>query len=316
MGIGSKLKLKTEKAVLSGSVRSVGRFPTQSGSGTSSRYRSVVLFFNPSKPEAVRTSKTAARALVAQGIQVSTEGEPHFLSRLRGADLAISIGGDGTMLKSARAIAPFGTPLLGVNSGGLGFLSGVDAENFVRRLSAVLSGTFRQEERLMIETEVWRKKRKVFGPSLALNDCVIRCGDQARAILLRMSSSSGKIADYLGDGLILSTPTGSSAYALAASGPLIEPSLKVILSLPICSHMMTQRPLIFSGEESVAVTLARRRSNKAPQVFLSLDGQIGCPIQVGDEIRIKSFNRPLRILLDKHRSYYETLRRKLHWGER
>jgi NAD+ kinase len=258
----------------------------------------------------------AAKALAARGILVTIEGEPNFQSRLRVVDLAISIGGDGTMLKSARAVAPLGTPLLGVNSGGLGFLAGVDSENFVRRLGAILSGAFKQEERLMIEAEVWRKKREVFGPSLALNDCVIRCGDQARAILLRMSSSGRKIADYLGDGLILSTPTGSSAYALAASGPLIEPSLKVLLSLPICSHMMTQRPLIFSGSESIVVTLAKRRSNEVPQVLLSLDGQIGCPIQVGDEIRIKSFDRPLRLLLDPSLSYYETLRRKLRWGER
>lgn len=298
MGIGSKLKKKTKRPAAPLKVRSVS------------------LFLNSSKPEAVRISKIAAKVLTSRGISVILEGNSKFLEHLRRTHLAISVGGDGTMLKSARAVAPFGVPLLGINSGGLGFLSGVDAASFVRRLGSILNGEFKIEERLMIEAEVRRGQRVVFGPALALNDCVIRCGDQARAILLRMSSQNFKIADYLGDGLILSTPTGSSAYALAASGPLIEPSLKVLLSLPICSHMMTQRPLIFPESESITVTLAKRRSNDVPQVLLSLDGQIGCPIQVGDEVRVKSFVHPLKLLRDPKSSYYDTLRRKLRWGER
>lgn len=281
-----------------------------------SRPRKVALFLNSSKPEAVRTAQAAAKALKSRGLLVDQEGGASFLSHLPQADLAISVGGDGTMLKAARAVAPLGVALLGINSGGLGFLAGVEARDFMSRLDAILSGSFRQEERLMIEASVWRGKRRAFGPVLALNDCVIRCGDQARAILLSLSSRGMKIADYLGDGLILSTPTGSSAYALAASGPLIEPSLKILLALPICSHMMTQRPLIFPASESVAVTLCQRRSNDVPQTYLSLDGQIGRPIEVGDEVRVKSFLLPLKLWLDPNCSYYETLRRKLRWGER
>lgn len=279
-------------------------------------FKSVSLFFNSDKPEAVRNLKKIATVLRSHRVDINTEGDADFFNHLTRSDIAIAVGGDGTMLKAARNVAPFGVPLLGINSGGLGFLAGLEAPDFSRYALEILSGHFRQEERLMIETEIWREKQKIFGPVLALNDCVIRCGDQARAVLLEMKSEGHKIADYLGDGLIVSTPTGSSAYALAASGPLIEPSLQVLLSLPICSHMMTQRPLIFPASERVSVILRKRRSNDIPQVFLSIDGQISRPIDVEDEVHLRRFKKTLKVLLSPESSYYETLRKKIHWGER
>ncbi len=279
-------------------------------------FKSVSLFFNADKPEAARNFKKVAGVLRAHRVSINAEGDADFSTRLGRSDLAIAVGGDGTMLKAARNIAPYGIPIIGVNSGGLGFLAGLEAAEFPRYAAKILSGGFRQEQRLMIEAELWRGNRRIFGPTLALNDCVIRCGDQARAVLLEMKSEGLKIADYLGDGLIVSTPTGSSAYALAASGPLIEPSLQVLLSLPICSHAMTHRPLIVPASERVSVILRKRRSNDIPQVFLSVDGQISRPMDAGDEVHIRRFKKPLKILLSPESSYYETLRRKIHWGER
>ncbi len=279
-------------------------------------FKSVSIFLNADKFEALRNSKRVAQVLSSQGVSVNKEGNANFSNLLNRSDLAIAVGGDGTMLKAARSVAPLGIPLLGVNSGGLGFLAGLEASHFYRRISEILSGRFRMENRLMIEAELRRSNQKIFGPVLALNDCVIRCGDQARAVLLEMKSEGLKIADYLGDGLIVSTPTGSSAYALAAFGPLVEPSLEVLLSLPICSHAMTHRPLIFPASERVSVVLRKRRSNDIPQVFLSVDGQISRPMEADDEVYIRRFKKPLKILLSPESSYYETLRRKIHWGER
>ncbi len=279
-------------------------------------FKSVSIFLNAEKPEAVYNFKKVAQVLRSHRILINAEGASDFSNGLVRSDLAIAVGGDGTMLKAARSVAPLGIPLLGVNSGGLGFLAGLEASDFSRRISEIFSGGFRMESRLMIEAELRRANEKIFGPVLALNDCVIRCGDQARAVLLEMKSEGLKIADYLGDGLIVSTPTGSSAYALAASGPLVEPSLQVLLSLPICSHAMTHRPLIFPASECVSVVLRKRRSNDIPQVFLSIDGQISRPMDAEDEVHIRRFKKPLKILLSPESSYYETLRRKIHWGER
>src|SRR4029077_4549436 len=113
-------------------------------------------------------------------------------------------------------------------------------------------------------------------PNIALNDCVIRCGDQARAISLRTISDEHFMADYFGDGLIVSTPTGSTAYNLAASGPIVDPSLNVLLISPICPHTLTQRPLIIPVEDPLAIKLTTRRAHEVPRVLLSLDGQLGC----------------------------------------
>ena len=147
--------------------------------------------------------------------------------------------------------------MLGINSGGLGFLSGTDASEFPKYCDMILRGEFILEERWMISVEVQRGKQKLFGPNIALNDCVIRCGDQARAISLRTRSDNNFMADYFGDGLIVSTPTGSTAYNLAAMGPIVDPSLNVLLIAPICPHTLTQRPLITPAVDPLTFKYAR-----------------------------------------------------------
>jgi NAD+ kinase len=275
----------------------------------------VVAFQNETKPEARRMMREVTSLLRRHGAQVRVcRGRPSG-RELMAADLAVALGGDGTMLRAARALAPYSIPLLGINSGHLGFLTGTDLAGFRRNCRDILRGRFLIEERWMIAVEVARGKRRVFGPHLALNDCVIRCGDQARAILLTARSGARFVADYFGDGLIVATPTGSTAYALAASGPIVDPGLDVLLIAPICPHTLTQRPLIVSASSPFTVGLTSRHPGEAPHVLVSLDGQVGCALKVGDEVRVRRYDKPFRLVLDPGHSYFEVLRRKLRWGQ-
>jgi NAD+ kinase len=277
---------------------------------------SAVIFFNETKPEAVKMVKVVVATLKSRGVRVWAGQRASMREKLRLADIAVALGGDGTMLRAARILAPHSIPLLGINSGGLGFLSGTDSSEFKRHVDAILKGKFVLEERWMISVEAFRGTKRIFGPHIALNDCVIRCGDQARAISLKTRSGPRFVADYFGDGLIISTPTGSTAYALAASGPIVDPSLEVLLIAPICPHTLTQRPLIVPAAFEFSVQLATRRAHETPRALMSLDGQLGCALQVGDEVRIRRYDKPFKLLLNPKRSYFEILRRKLKWGER
>ncbi|MDD5657568.1 MAG: NAD(+)/NADH kinase [Elusimicrobia bacterium] len=283
-------------------------------SKTSQPIRSAIVFCNRTKPEARRMMGQVVSILRRGGVRVSICADPRDGGALIQADLAVALGGDGTMLRAARLLAPHSVPLLGINTGHLGFLSGTDLPGFRRGYRNLLSGRFLIEERRMISVEVRRRGRLCFGPRLALNDCVIRCGKQARAILLRVRSGSRFVADYFGDGLIVSTPTGSTAYALAASGPIVDPRLDVLLIAPICPHTLTQRPLIVSAGHTFAVQLSARHPGEAAQVLVSLDGQIDCPLRMGDEVRARRYDKPLRLVLDRGYSYYQVLREKLRWA--
>jgi NAD+ kinase len=289
---------------------------TSSTSKHSSRraFGAALIFHNESKPDAVKALAHLRALLKQRGVATwIAAGRPSSES-IRRADFAIALGGDGTMLRVAREVAPRGIPLLGVNLGTLGFLSGVEAGDLKRRLDAVVSGRFMVEERSMLTAETLRDGRRVFGPELALNEVVIRCGDQARAITLATRSGERFVADFFGDGLIVATPTGSTAYSLAASGPIVDPALDVTLLAPICPHTLTQRPLIVPAHLPLAIRLTPRRA-ETPRVLVSLDGRPGCELKVGDEVRVRRAETPLRLLLPPGRSFFEVLRRKLKWGK-
>lgn len=279
-------------------------------------FGSALLYLNEANPVARATLAKVRQLLKAKGVRHWVVAGRTSQDALRRAELAIALGGDGTMLRVAREVAPHGIPLLGVNVGHLGFLAGTEAAGIGRRLDAVLSGRFEVEERWMLSTEVYRGSRKLFGPQLALNECVIRCGDQARAITLFTRSGEHFVADYFGDGLIIATPTGSTAYSLAASGPIVDPSLDVTLVAPICPHTLTQRPLIVPAHLPLTIRLGQRRADEVPRVLVSLDGQTDCELKIGDEVRIRRAEIPLRLLVPPGRSFFDVLRRKLKWGQR
>ena len=279
--------------------------------------RTVILFFNEQKPEAIQPMKTVLGMLKSRGIKVWMGNAKGMEKRVPMSDVGIALGGDGTMLRAARLLAPHSVPLLGINTGGLGFLSGTDASELRRNFTTFLAGGFQLEERWMLSAEVHHGGDRVFGPHIALNDCVIRCGDQARAITLKASAAGLFVADYFGDGLIISTPTGSTAYALAAGGPVVDPRLDAFLVAPICPHTLTQRPLIIPAGYPLSVKLAVRHAHElSPQALVSLDGQVGASLQVGAEVRVRRYERPFKLIVNPKRSYFEILRRKLKWGER
>ncbi|MBI2789236.1 MAG: NAD(+)/NADH kinase [Elusimicrobia bacterium] len=279
-------------------------------------FGSVLVFRNEAKADSSRTLALVRALLKKHGVRAVTAARVPTARSLRDADLAIALGGDGTMLHVAREVAPRGIPLLGINVGTLGFLSASEAGDLKRCVSSVLSGRFAVEERSMLSAEVLRGGRRIYGPDLALNEVVIRCGEQARAITLSTRSGERFVADYFGDGLIVATPTGSTAYSLAASGPIIDPSLDVTLVAPICPHALTQRPLIVPAHLPLTIRLGKRREGEAPRVLVSLDGRPGCDLKLGDEVRVRRAETPLRLLLPPGRSFFEVLRRKLKWGQR
>jgi len=286
---------------------------SSSKSFTRRAFGAALIFHNESKPDAVRTLKQLRLQLKARGVRSWVAEGRASAEAIRRADFAIALGGDGTILRVAREVAPRGIPLLGVNLGTLGFLSGTEAGELKTRLNSVLSGRFIVEERSMLSAETLRGGRRMFGPELALNEVVIRVGDQARAVTLSTRSGERFVADFFGDGLIVATPTGSTAYSLAASGPIIDPSLDVTLLAPICPHTLTQRPLIDPAHLPLTIRLSPRRED-TPRVLVSLDGRPGCELRIGDEVRVRRAETPLRLLLPPGRSFFEVARRKLKWG--
>lgn len=276
----------------------------------------VVILYNQEKPGASRQAREAARLLARHGLRCAVGPASGRTPSLKAADLLLALGGDGTMLRAARLAAEPGLPILGVNTGGLGFLTGLELPDLKRLLPALLAGRFRQEERWMMEVTASRGGTRLFGPEPALNDCVLRAGDQARAITVEAATDHQAIARYFGDGVIVSTPTGSTAYALAASGPIMDPRLDAFLLTPICPHMMTQRPLVLPSDREIRVKLVARRKGEQVRTLLSLDGQVNVPLRMGDEVALRRSARSLRLLLGPENSYFEVLHRKLKWGER
>ncbi|MFA6030367.1 MAG: NAD(+)/NADH kinase [Elusimicrobiota bacterium] len=286
-------------------------------------HNSVLLFINERKPAAVRAAVEVRRLLRARGAAVRTvpasirgAGRSPRAERDSAFDLAVVIGGDGTMLRAARVLAGRGVPLLGVNTGGLGFLNAVDMAGFRRHLGRILSGGFARQERRLLSIEVHRGGRRVFGPYVALNDCVLRSGGQARAVVFRAYEAGRFIASYFGDGLIVATPTGSTAYALAAGGPVVHPDLPAVLLAPICPHTLAQRPLLLPASEPLTVRLEGKHPQDRPKALVSVDGQIERELAAGDEVRIEPCGPAVQLLFDSRRSHFEVLRAKLRWGER
>lgn len=276
----------------------------------------MALFHNADKAQAVRALKSVRMLLERHGVKVRLGTPGRAAAWVKGFDAAIAIGGDGTMLRVARSLAPHGVPLLGVNAGGLGYLSAVDLDDFPGQVARIAAGRFVVEPRWMLAVEVRRGGKRVFGPGIALNDCVVRCGDQARAVRLEVESLGRPVAVYFGDGLVVATPTGSTAYALSAGGPVLMPGVDAIILTPICSHSLTQRPVVAPADHPLLVRLTRRHPHDKPQAIVALDGQVGLRLRVGDEIHVTRSPRPFKLLVPPERNHYELLRAKLKWAER
>ncbi len=227
----------------------------------------------------------------------------------RRADLVVVIGGDGTLLSMARLVASRRTALLGVNLGSLGFLTEVPRQELLPTLAQVLAGRFVFDHRMMLEARVLRRGRRLHSLSL-LNDIVINKSALARIIDLSISVDGRPLTTFKADGLIVSTPTGSTAYSMSAGGPIIYPNLQAILLTPICPHTLTNRPIVLPDRSRVDVRL----DTPDEDVYLTLDGQVGVPLEGGDVVRVRRAPGRLRLVQPAGRDYFDVLRRKLKWG--
>jgi len=228
-----------------------------------------------------------------------------------GADLIIVLGGDGTMLAVARYLKGQDVPILGVNLGGLGFLTEISVEEMPIMLEKVVSGQYKTSTRIMLDVSVIRAGGKVFEFSV-LNDAVITKDALARIIDIEVYVNSVYLTTYKADGLIFSTPTGSTGYSLSAGGPILYPSLKNIIVTPICPHMLTNRPIIIPEDVSMMAVLKSMNE----RVVMTIDGQIGFPLEYRDEVVVKKSPHTVRLIKSSFRGYFEILREKLKWGER
>ncbi|HTS26807.1 MAG TPA: NAD(+)/NADH kinase [Bryobacteraceae bacterium] len=253
-------------------------------------------------------------------IAVRLDGETAFYAGSRaglprsevpeGCDLIIVLGGDGTLLSAARAIGRREIPLFPVNLGGLGFLTAITVDELYPELERAFAGSHRIAKRKLLNTEVQRGGR-VVAVFDALNDAVVTKSAIARMIDLDTHVDDQFVCAYKADGLIISTPTGSTAYSLSAGGPIIFPSVPAICITPICPHMLTNRPVIVSDTSVIRVV-----SRGADDVFLTIDGQVGTPIQEGDAVVFHSSQFSLHLIRPPRMMFFDVLRQKLKWGER
>jgi len=224
-------------------------------------------------------------------------------------DIAISLGGDGTFLATARIACPAGLPIFGVEVGRLGFLCQVSADDFRDAVKNVLDGKHDIEERSLLKGQVKRGDAVVF-ESLAVNDAVIIKKGIEPIDNLKTFVSGNLLVSYKADGLIVATPTGSTAYSMSAGGPLVVPTLQAILLTPICAHSLFTRTLVVHGSETITIVI----SSDSPPTFVTFDGQTSFDLAVGDEVVVKLYDKPLKIIRFGRPTFYEVLSHKFQWG--
>jgi len=263
-----------------------------------------------------------AHFLVRQGLEVTLERDTALNTGItdfpalaadglgESCDLAVVVGGDGTMLGIARQLAPHGVPLVGINQGRLGFITDVPIGSYSEALASMVGGDYEVEHRSMLEGGVWRDGRQIFG-SIAMNDVVVSRGATANMVELRIDVGTEFVANLRADGLILASPTGSTAYALSASGPILHPGIAGWVLVPIAPHALSNRPIVMpdTGEISVEIVAG------GADVSVNFDMQTLASLLHGDRIRVRRSAHQVRFLHPRGWSYYATLRRKLHWNE-
>ena len=279
------------------------------------------------KPEAAPIVRRLVEWLQPKKIEVYIEediGEgfhpplagPHLNSMKRDdiptqVEMIIVLGGDGTLLSVARLVGDHGVPILGVNLGGLGFLTEITLEELYRVLERVVQGDFITDERVVFKAAVIRRGERM-AEFTVLNDAVVNKGALARIIDLETTINGEYLTTFKSDGLIFSTPTGSTAYNLSAGGPIVHPSLHCIIITPICPHTLTNRPIMIPDDVEIRAIL----KTKQQEVILTLDGQQGFTLEFEDVVEVRKAENRILLIKSPYRHYFEVLREKLKWGER
>ncbi len=268
----------------------------------------VGIIHKVSSAEASETALFVGQFLQSKGLEVVTDEAEVG----RSSDLVVVLGGDGTLIHAASVLGGRATPILGVNMGALGFMTEVPQNGLYGALELVLAGKARVSERMKLRVHLHKAgtpERSL--ESEVLNDVVIAKSALSRMAELDTRCSGDYVTSYKADGVIIATPTGSTAYALAANGPIMYPTMRGVIIAPICPHMLTQRPLVVPDDKNIEIILMNDT-----EVYLTLDGQKGLPLQRGDRVQVKqSYNRVL-LVRNPNIDFFGILREKLRWGER
>jgi NAD+ kinase len=282
--------------------------------------RTVGVAIKPGEPRALEAVRDLAKWLAERRVRACFETDAAAaigevgVSRaamVREADMLIVLGGDGTLLSVVRALEERAVPILGINLGTLGFLVEVSVDEMHQALARALDGEMTIEPRMRLAVRLLRDGREL-GHWLALNDAVITKGVSARIVDLEARADGQLVTIYHADGLIVSTPTGSTAYTLSAGGPILLPGVPSLVLTPICPHALTQRPLVLPDSAVIEVIVHPRGG----EVQLAIDGQEGAPLQDGDLVEVRRSEHPALLLVSPGHSRFEVLRSKLRWGER
>lgn len=230
-----------------------------------------------------------------------------------GVDLLVTLGGDGTLLRGARLVAPFHTPVLGVNLGHLGFLTSIAPDELDRALDRVLAGEYVLDTRFTLEVRVLDSSPDEAPGYVALNDAVLHKGGIARVVRLAVfvgEDEEEEVGTYSADGILVATPTGSTAYSLSAGGPIVVPTVDAILATPICPHTLAVRPLVVPATTTITVEVL----SPSEEIILTVDGQEGGALAPGDRVVVRRGEATVPLVRFPDQSFFSTLRRKLHWG--
>ncbi|ACH39453.1 MULTISPECIES: NAD(+)/NADH kinase [Citrifermentans] len=287
--------------------------------------KKIAIFAKVHDPRALAVAEELIEWLAARG--VTAHVEEHLSKRLRrttlaessesteiaaDADLVVVLGGDGTLIAAARLVGERDVPILAVNLGSLGFLTEITLNELYPSVERCLAGDFEVSERMMLMASVERSG-EVVELHRVLNDVVINKGALARIIDMETSVNGRYLTTFKADGLIVSTPTGSTGYSLSANGPILHPELECISLTPICPHTLTNRPLVMAADAHIAIKLKYAPDES---VFLTLDGQVGMKLLSGDVVQITKAAHVTRLIQSRSKDYFEVLRTKLKWGER
>jgi NAD+ kinase len=226
-------------------------------------------------------------------------------------DLVIVVGGDGTILNAVRSLAHAHVPLVGINVGRLGFLADISPEELEASLDDILNGSYREEQRFLLDMEVVRDNKVIFEGS-AFNDVVVHIRDVARMIEFETRINDEFVNHQRADGIVVSTPTGSTAYALSAGGPILHATLDAITLVPISPHTLSSRPLVINADSQIKILICNTKDGIAQA---TCDGHLSTDVHVGDHIKVKRKADKITLLHPKQHNYFEILRRKLHWSE-
>lgn len=280
--------------------------------------KKIGIFAKKGEPRAAHDVKEFIRLLKGRKCKYFLEDDIASALKIRGvareeipslSDIIIVFGGDGTLLSVARLVGDRGVPIIGVNLGGLGFITELSRDEVKDNIHMIFSDECCCEERIMLLATVYRSKKKIVSHN-ALNDVVLNKSALSRMVDVDININGQNVTTFRVDGLIVSTPTGSTAHSLSAGGPILYPTLETFIMAPICPHTLTSRPIVLPDTFEIEAVI-----KTGEDVYLTLDGQEGYPLKVRDRVRIQKADYKARFLVLHDRDYFKILRTKLKWGE-